>query len=281
MGMFAPEYKKPIPPYVRKLGVVTASTGAAIRDIINISSRRNPGIQLILYPAKVQGEGAAESIAEGIAALDELGLDAIIVGRGGGSIEDLWAFNEETVARAIFGCQTPVISAVGHETDTTIADFVADLRAPTPSAAAELAVADTVQLQQQIEGYRDTLQRRMNWCLERERVRSEQFRRRFDYASPAMRIREQRMRLASLEDELRARMDTALTQRKHQMMVYIERMRGLSPLEKLAQGYAAASNVRGERIFSIEQVEDGDVLDLYVSDGKICAAVQGKEALTR
>ena len=141
MGMFAPEYKQPIPKFVRRLGVVTAPTGAAIRDIINIATRRNPGIRIILYPAKVQGEGAAESVAAGLAALDALGVDVIIVGRGGGSIEDLWAFNEETVARAIFSCHTPVISAVGHETDTTIADFVADLRAPTPSAAAELAVA--------------------------------------------------------------------------------------------------------------------------------------------
>ena len=142
MGMFAPEYKKPIPAYCKKVGIVTAPTGAAIRDIMNISRRRNPYVQLILYPALVQGEMAAASIVRGIEALDKLGLDVIIVGRGGGSMEDLWAFNEEIVARAIFHCQTPVISAVGHETDTTIADYVADLRAPTPSAAAELAVYD-------------------------------------------------------------------------------------------------------------------------------------------
>ena len=138
MGMFDPVYKKPIPPFVKKLGVVTAPTGAAVRDIIQISRRRNPGIQIILYPALVQGEGAAESVAKGIAMLDAYGVDVIIAGRGGGSIEDLWAFNEEETARVIFSCNTPVISAVGHETDTTIADYVADLRAPTPSAAAEL-----------------------------------------------------------------------------------------------------------------------------------------------
>ena len=140
MGMFAQEYKQPIPPFVRKLGVVTAPTGAAVQDIRNVSLRRNPYLQIILYPALVQGEGAAESVAKGIRMLDEAGVDVIIAGRGGGSIEDLWAFNEEIVARAIFECRTPVISAVGHETDFTIADFVADLRAPTPSAAAELAV---------------------------------------------------------------------------------------------------------------------------------------------
>ena len=128
MGMFAPEYKKPIPRYATRIGVVTAPTGAAVQDIRNIATRRNPYVQLILYPALVQGEGAVASIVNGIRALDQLGVDVMIVGRGGGSIEDLWAFNEEEVARAIFECETPIISAVGHETDTTIADFVADLR---------------------------------------------------------------------------------------------------------------------------------------------------------
>ena len=127
--MFAPQYKQPIPFYAKRVGVVTAPTGAAVQDIRNIALRRNPYVQLILYPAQVQGEGAADSIVRGIEALDALGLDVLIVGRGGGSIEDLWAFNEEKVARAIFDCSTPVISAVGHETDTTIADYVADLRA--------------------------------------------------------------------------------------------------------------------------------------------------------
>lgn len=137
MGMFAPEYKQPVPSFIRRLGVVTASSGAAIQDIIHITRRRNPYVQIILYPALVQGEGSADSVAEGIRALDAVGVDTIIVGRGGGSMEDLWSFNEETVARAIFQCTTPVISAVGHETDWTIADFVSDLRAPTPSAAAD------------------------------------------------------------------------------------------------------------------------------------------------
>ena len=140
MGMFAQEYKQPIPRFIRRLGVVTAPTGAAVQDIRNISYRRNPYLQIILYPALVQGAGAAESIVKGIQMLDKTDVDVIIVGRGGGSIEDLWAFNEEIVARAIFECSTPIISAVGHETDFTIADFVADLRAPTPSAAAELAI---------------------------------------------------------------------------------------------------------------------------------------------
>ena len=140
MGMFAPEYKQPIPKFIRTLGVVTAPTGAAVRDIINIAKRRNPYVQIILYPAIVQGDQAVPSIVNGIHALERLGVDVMIVGRGGGSMEDLWAFNEREVAQAVFDCQVPVISAVGHETDTTMIDYVSDLRAPTPSAAAELAV---------------------------------------------------------------------------------------------------------------------------------------------
>ena len=158
-GMFAPEYKKSIPRFVKTVGIVTASTGAAVRDIINISTRRNPYVQLILYPAIVQGEAAAASIVKGIQELERRAVDVMIVGRGGGSIEDLWAFNEEVVAQAVFDCSVPVISAVGHETDTTIIDYVADLRAPTPSAAAELAVYDIALLLGRLEGYRTVLNR--------------------------------------------------------------------------------------------------------------------------
>ena len=163
MGMFAPEYKQPIPRFIKILGVVTAPTGAAIQDIRNISYRRNPYLQIVLYPALVQGDGAVRSIVRGIQMLDAYGVDVMIVGRGGGSIEDLWAFNEEEVARAIFNCETPIISAVGHETDTTIADFVADLRAPTPSAAAELAVCDYRSVE---EGFRE-YEKKFQHSLER------------------------------------------------------------------------------------------------------------------
>lgn len=142
MGMFDQVYKKSVPRYALKIGVITSPTGAAIRDIMNIAARRNPYVQLYLQPALVQGELAVPSIIQGLNRMDAMGLDAIILGRGGGSLEDLWAFNEEEVARAVFACHTPVISAVGHETDVTITDFVADMRAPTPSAAAELAVFD-------------------------------------------------------------------------------------------------------------------------------------------
>ena len=171
MGMFAPEYKKEIPAYAGRVGIVTAPTGAAIRDIMNVAKRRNPYVQLVLYPALVQGEGAKESIAKGLKALDESGVDVIIAGRGGGSMEDLWAFNEEEVARAIFNCRTPVISAVGHETDTTIADFVADLRAPTPSAAAELAVYEYAQAAGMLEEYKLRMRRLLSQKVDIERLR--------------------------------------------------------------------------------------------------------------
>ena len=277
MGMFAPEYKKPIPRYVRRMGVVTAPTGAAIRDIINISRRRNPGIQLILYPAKVQGEGAAESVAEGLRALDQLDLDVIIAGRGGGSIEDLWAFNEETVARAIFGCKTPVISAVGHETDTTIADFVADLRAPTPSAAAELAVMDVNLILQQAENCREQLGRLLSYAVHRERMRLEQYGMRLKYASPGQRVLQQRQRAADLEEGFRREMEEILKEYRFRMSVYIEKMKGLSPLEKLSGGYAAVTGENGKRIYSARQVQPGDRLELYVSDGRIRVQVTETE----
>ena len=184
MGMFAPEYKKPIPAYVKNIGIVTAPTGAAIRDIMNIAGRRNPFVQLYLYPALVQGEGAKESIVRGIQLLDKQGVDVIIVGRGGGSMEDLWAFNEEMVARAVFDCETPVISAVGHETDTTIIDYVADLRAPTPSAAAELAVYDHYQMEYRINEYQQRLLRQIKVKTQMARLKLREYQTKLRYLHP-------------------------------------------------------------------------------------------------
>ena len=250
-----------------------------MRDIINISTRRNPGIELILYPARVQGEGAAQSVADGLAKLDALGLDVIIVGRGGGSIEDLWAFNEELVARAIFACHTPVISAVGHETDTTIADYVADLRAPTPSAAAELAVMDVRGVQERLQDERRRMERLLWYRIESSRMRLDEKRMRLEHLSPVQRVRELRMRAADLEEQLETQMKMSLQERRHQMAVYIERMKGLSPLEKLAQGYAAVTDGAGKRVFSVEQVHKDEELELLVSDGKIVAQVMRTEKI--
>lgn len=274
MGMFASEYKQPIPKFVRRLGVVTAPTGAAIRDIINIATRRNPGIRIILYPAKVQGEGAAESVAAGLAALDALGVDVIIVGRGGGSIEDLWAFNEETVARAIFSCHTPVISAVGHETDTTIADFVADLRAPTPSAAAELAVADVTAWLQALDEDALQLQRIMQRMIKDARSRLRECELRMRYAKPQQRLMQQKQRLDEYEERLRRAMQSLLEQTRHQLALSEERLRRLSPYEKLESGYGCILTEDGRRIRSVSQVAPGEVVQIYLADGRMTARIQ-------
>ena len=279
MGMFAPEYKQPIPRYARTVGIVTAPTGAAVRDIINISKRRNPYVQLILYPAQVQGEGAAESIVKGIRALEEKQVDVIIVGRGGGSIEDLWAFNEEIVARAIFECRIPVISAVGHETDTTIADYVADLRAPTPSAAAELAVYEYRKVKENIYSCADTMRRLLLNRVSGERAKTERYALRLKLAHPRQKLNEKRQYAAELETVLRGRMDTALTREKHRLALCVEKMKGLSPLEKLSKGYSYIQNEQGKNVRSISQTEKGSVLTIYVTDGKIQAKVRGAEKL--
>ncbi|MCI8416063.1 MAG: exodeoxyribonuclease VII large subunit [Lachnospiraceae bacterium] len=277
MGMFAQEYKKPIPFYSRRVGVVTAPRGAAIQDICNISRRRNPYVQLILYPAKVQGEGSAESIARGIQALDACGVDVIIVGRGGGSIEDLWAFNEEIVARAIFSCQTPVISAVGHETDTTIADYVADLRAPTPSAAAELAVADFEELLQKLYGYQSALYSTMEYQLEQRRDRLERFQLRLFHLSPRQRLYEKRMRAAELENRFEMGMEQIFDRVRSAVALYAERLEGFSPLRKLSQGYSYVTAREGSCVTQVGQVVPGDMLRIQVRDGLIHARVQETE----
>ena len=275
MGMFAPEYKQKIPKYIRRLGVVTAPTGAAVRDIINITKRRNPFVQIILYPALVQGEGASESIVKGIHALEAEKVDVMIVGRGGGSMEDLWAFNEEKVARAIFECSTPIISAVGHETDFTIADFAADLRAPTPSAAAELAVDDYRSVIEAVSIYRQRLYRAMSGKMDLYRSRLEHFQTKFAYLSPENRLREQRQRLADLENAVQNGMNRKLQDERHRLSVYLERFAGLSPLKKLNQGYSYVADKYKKTLTSVEQVQNGDTIYISVTDGTIEADVTG------
>lgn len=274
MGMFAQEFKQPIPFYSRTIGIVTAPTGAAIRDIMNISRRRNPYVQLVLYPALVQGEQAADSIVRGIRTLDQYGVDVIIAGRGGGSMEDLWAFNEEKVARAIFECRTPIISAVGHETDTTIADYVADLRAPTPSAAAELAVTDYRQLMSGLELYRNQLADRLEQKIRNSRQRAEYLRLRLLQASPEYQLREKKQYAADLEERLKRSMDQKLTDRKHKIALYAERLDGVSPLKKLQQGYSYTEASDGKALRSVSQVASSDLLLIHVTDGTIQAEVK-------
>lgn len=273
MGMFAPEYKKTIPSFVKTVGIVTAPTGAAIRDIMNISSRRNPFVQLILYPALVQGEGAVQSIVTGIQTLDAYGVDVMIVGRGGGSIEDLWAFNEEAVARAIFECETPVISAVGHETDTTIADYVADLRAPTPSAAAELAVYDYRLTERTMIEYREKATRLLEQQIRMQRLRLREYQTKLMYLHPENQVRDYRQRIVDYEEKLRLLMENSLQKNKMRFTVDLEKMKKLSPLEKLNQGFSYVETTDRKAVKRIGQVDVGDKLTIYVTDGtiKVCA----------
>lgn len=280
MGMFAPEYKKAIPRYAKRIGVVTAPTGAAVRDIMNISARRNPYVQLLLYPAQVQGEGAKESIVRGIRMLETKNVDVIIVGRGGGSIEDLWAFNDECVARAIFDCQVPVISAVGHETDVTIADYVADLRAPTPSAAAELAVWDYRQLQRYLDECRLRMNRSMTGTIRINRLRLKELDVRLSYLHPRHKLQDQQQRLIELEEELRTLMRDRVKEARHRLAIQIEKLNGLSPVRKLNQGFAYVEEADGGVVKSIRQVEKGDELTVYVTDGLIRTSVKAVQKKT-
>ena len=273
MGMFAEEYKQPIPKYAKTVGIVTAETGAAIQDIRNIAGRRNPYVQLILCPALVQGEGAAASIVHGIHALEQIGVDVIIVGRGGGSIEDLWAFNEEMVARAIFDCRIPVISAVGHQTDFTIADYVADLRAPTPSAAAELAVFDYRQAMQELLGMRQQMDKELQRKVTVARNHLEHQRMRLHYLSPQQRMNENRRRVAEYEEKLTGRMEELLRERRHRLALLAGTLESYSPVKKLSGGYAFVEDGNHQALRSIHQIRKKDTVQIHLLDGTLTAAV--------
>lgn len=273
-GMFADEYKKAIPRYALKVGIVTAPTGAAIQDIIRISRRRNPYVQLVLYPALVQGAGAAPSIVRGIRALDQLGLDCLIVGRGGGSIEDLWAFNEEMVAQAIFDCRTPVISAVGHETDVTIADFVADMRASTPSAAAELAVFEYDRFREELSGIKERMHRQLLNQLESRRELLRQSERQLKLLHPRNRLMEYMRQTGEWEELLKRVFVDKMKDSRHRLLVYSTRLEGLSPLARLSGGYVYASTESGSPLTTVAQVSPGDRLKLRLKDGEVTARAE-------
>ncbi len=307
MGFFDEADMLPIPKYIRRLGVVTAPTGAAVQDIINIATRRNPYVEIVLYPALVQGEGAAQSVANGIRALDTLGdrdpskkIDVIICGRGGGSLEDLWAFNEEAVAQAIFDCQTPIISAVGHETDTTIADYVADLRAPTPSAGAELAVYDLRSYLNEVSRYQERLTQSMLHSLTLYRGQVLAFQKALVHLSPASKVREQRMQIVGLEEKLQAamqgridlwrrrvdvsdrmqnRMERKLMDRQHQMQMLTAKLDQLSPLKRLSGSYGFVTDDAEHSVKNAADLIPGDTIHVRMKDGKITASVEAVETL--
>ena len=274
-GIFAPEHKKEIPFYSKKVGVVTAKTGAAVQDIISISKRRNPYVQLCLYPAQVQGIGAAESVMKGIRLLQEQAVDVIIIGRGGGSLEDLWAFNDEALARTIYDCTIPIISAVGHETDFTIADYAADLRAPTPSAAAELAVCEIQAVLGKLIDLHSDLYHGMTLRLESERQKLERISLKLRMNSPRNRLEQKRKIAERAKDMLPRLMHTRLNDKRHRLQLYINSMKGLSPLNKLQSGFSYVSDEKGKNITSIKDVEAGRQVNIAVTDGYIEALVQG------
>lgn len=281
MGMFAPEYKRKIPKYIKTLGVVTAPTGAAVRDIIQITKRRNPYVRIILYPAIVQGENAVASIVKGIRLLDRDDVDVIIVGRGGGSIEDLWAFNEEEVAEAVFNCNTPVISAVGHETDITICDYVADLRAPTPSAAAEIAVFEMESYSNMLLSYKEALKKSMLSITDKRKAVTERYRLKLKNQSPSFKLKENKMHLIRMEEDLSRCMEDKIMSRKNRLNLLISELKGLSPLDKLSQGYCFLENGQGKVIADIEKVNIGDNLVISVKNGEIGAVVNSKKEIGR
>lgn len=272
-GMFDEMYKRPIPKYVKKIGVVTSPTGAVIEDIRNVSFRRNPNVQIVLCPAQVQGDGAKESIVSGIQRLEQLGVDVIIVGRGGGSIEDLWAFNERIVAEAIFHCSVPVISAVGHQTDYTIADFVADKRAATPSQAAEFAVFEFEQTKIMLAQMRQRMNLSMNRRIRTERERLQHKATKLGFLSPKRRLEENRRRLMDFEEKLSVRMQQNFREKKNRLAILAQTLDGYSPAKKISSGYAYLEGADGKSVKNIAQVNVSDNITVHVIDGKIKAVI--------
>ena len=273
-GLFAPEHKKPLPKYPKRIAIITSSAGAAVHDMLRILNARWPMSEVVLLPVRVQGAEAPPEIAGALRYANKWQVaDLIITGRGGGSIEDLWAFNEEEVARAIFECETPVISAVGHETDWTIADFVADLRAPTPSAAAELAVFDYAA----VEGRLGEIKERM-FLLNMQRIQQmrkelEHAKDRLSYLSPEGQLREKRKYAADLEEQLRNRMEHMIELRRHKLALLSERLEGVSPVKKLAQGYSYVTDENGHTLTDAEGVKAGDRVKIRLLKGALEAEV--------
>lgn len=267
-GLFEFDIKKPIPVYPKRVGIVTAQTGAAIQDIRNIAKRRNPYVQLILYPAKVQGDGAAEDIAHGIEVLDNMGVDTIIIGRGGGSIEDLWAFNEEVVAWAIYHAKTPIISGTGHEIDNTIADYAADLRAPTPSAACEQAIPDVMSTVHQVINQGRQMDDLMKRRLAAYQDKLQAAERHLRILNPKQRLAQQQIYLDDLSDRLNRAMKNKYDRYEHRVMLLAERLHGLSPSAKLVNGFGYIEKT-GTPVTTIKEIEKGDRITIRVHDGLI------------
>ncbi len=274
-GLFSTEHKKPIPQFPEKIGVMTAPDGAAVRDIFSVLKRRYPVAEIVFCPVAVQGASAAPEIAKAIKLFNEQNAaDVLIVGRGGGSLEDLWAFNEEIVARAIFQSQIPVISAVGHETDFTIADFVADLRAPTPSAAAELAVPDIFELKSDLLGLKQHLSVLMRNLVESEKEKVENIQKQVTILSPANKIKNSRQELSNLYEKAVNLVTLKINDEKTKISLLASKLNALSPLNVLSRGYSISYN-NDLPIKSVNDVKSGDNIKIRVTDGEFFAEVKG------
>ncbi len=274
-GLFDPDKKKAIPRYPKRIGVVTAPTGAAVRDIINILSRRFSAADVCLYPCLVQGDGAAESIKKAIEYFNTThSADVLIVGRGGGSIEDLWAFNEEIVARAIFNSEIPVISAVGHETDFTIADFVSDLRAPTPSAAAELAVPSGDELFDKFKNMELRLRGSVRKMLETRRLMLKMYAEKQIFRDPIAKISEKSIYVDHLTKMLENAMTSSLARKQQTLGIMASKLDGLSPLGTLVRGYCVAKDSNGNVVKSVKQINSGTEVNLTFNDGNVDAIIK-------
>lgn len=278
-GVFAPEKKKPLPKIPKTIGVITSPTGAAVRDIINIATRRFPFAKIVVYPALVQGENAASSLISGIRYFNDTGsADVIIIGRGGGSIEDLWAFNDENLAKTVCASEIPVISAVGHETDFTICDFAADLRAPTPSAAAELAVPDTAELKHKINNIISRESAVLLQMLSAKRETLARYEKSRYLSSPGHMIDDRRMTLVLSSERLMTSAAHVNEIKKHALSALSGKLEALSPLAVLSRGYGVVSSEEGKVIKEIADVSVGDKITVKVRDGEIYAGVSGTVA---
>lgn len=280
-GLFDEGIKKPIPSYVKTVGIVTSATGAAIKDMVQVSNRRNPFVQLRLFPSLVQGPDAAQNIVQGIRYFNQASaqVDVLIIGRGGGSIEDLWPFNEEMVARAIADSEIPIISAVGHETDFTIADFVADHRAPTPSAAAELAVYEIAAVDYQLGQYREQLRQWLDYQLIHRKKRLSELSLRLKHQHPVEKFERKYQYIAELEDRLRLYMNRLITYKRQRLEVLNARLIGLAPTAKLTNGFAYISDGQHNKIGRVRQMKQGDPFMLTMADGRVHATVDSVEVI--
>ncbi len=275
-GLFDIEHKKPIPLYPKVIGVLTSQTGAVIRDIINVATRRNPNVYIRLLPVPVQGTGAAEQIAQKIKLMNEKKLaDVLIVGRGGGSLEDLWPFNEEIVAQAIYESEIPIISAVGHETDFTIADFVADLRAPTPSAAAELAVPDIYDLIQKINSYKNRCKISLQKQIELMKLRYEKCMKSKVFTDPMRKIRDINIILDSYVQKLENIVKNIQKNKQTQYIEIVTKLDTLSPLKTLSRGYTLTEK-DNQIVKSVNELKQGDKIIIRFYDGEKNAIIDNK-----